>query len=226
MKPDVIVTWPTHCDFPLWRKQIERDRARIDKLIIVFSDHQHGPDMKAHVATQLPWAKFLHAPTHPGDWRNNAVNMALEICTSEWVWFTEQDFTFHEAYWGRIHVSSWGGGRQASGWRDETRWHPSCLFARRWLVEQTSKYFGTPPVDHFWQFSREIDEITVNIANLDTWWFKHMAGLSDNHRILFQRDYDALYKPDELTTYLHSCLASGMVLESAWLESVQAFLEA
>ena len=52
MKPDVIVSWPRHADYPLWRQFIRENRQRFAKVIVAFTDHD-GHDYSQFVVDAM-----------------------------------------------------------------------------------------------------------------------------------------------------------------------------
>lgn len=234
MNVDVVVTWPRHCDYPLWRGALLEQRARFARVLVAFTDHHCRYDYRAHVAAQLgPSVVGFDAPGGEGDWRDLAVNACLELSTAEWVWFTEQDLLIldPDRFWGV--VARHAGDGEALGWREpgSDRWHPSCLLVRREAAERTRRYFGPRPVDHFWTFGRELEGVFdlgrvlgfggILDADVDV---VHLAGLSHNHWLL-DCGRPVTFKPDEFRTYLQSTLAVGGGLEPGWAARVSRYLD-
>lgn len=95
--PDVIISWPKSCDYPLWRKSITENRIYFNEVIIVFTETHQEPDYTEFIKKNLtPYhIQFVTPPqTPPGeDWRHIAVTQALlHSYNAEWIWFTEQDY--------------------------------------------------------------------------------------------------------------------------------------
>jgi hypothetical protein len=232
MKPDVLLTWPTRCDYPLWRKFIKEERERFSRVIVVFSNHG-GPSYRDFVATDLALHNViaLDSPEWYGrDWRDVAVNAALHLSDNPWVWFTEQDFSITDnSFWWT--VSAWEEcGFEIIGLEQDTlpeqpRLHPCCLFVKRELVDATSRYFGPDEGDHFWKFSQELYAVTryprMEISKLDAW--HHMNGLSHNHQLV-DEGKPVLYHPYEFREYLLTCLRSGEALHPEWKRQVEAYV--
>src|SRR3990167_1402006 len=138
MRPDVIVTWPVSCDYPLWRKFIRENRSRFAHVIVAFSPMPGLPDRRDGIESLLNHVDvtFLHTQWANGwDWRDAAVNAALNVSDAEWVWFTEQDFFVHDPYFWKL-VDSFHVHADAIGVREDVRWHPCCLFVRRDNIER------------------------------------------------------------------------------------------
>ena len=221
MRPDLLATWPTNCDYPLWRRWLCEERRRFAKVIVIFSPHPGLLDYRQFVRARLADAdvEFLDAPGQ-GEWRDVAVNAALDRSDAEWVWFTEQDFLIHEPFFWRVVGNCETHGARMIGIKRDERWHPCCLFVKREDVERTPRYFGPEPVDHFWSFGEALVRAGVPKADLDAWLrddgaYTHLAGLSRNHQIIdgWKRGSyplsEELYHPEQLASYLERCLAEG-----------------
>lgn len=225
MKPDVIVTWPHTCDFPLWRKFIREERHRFARVLVCFSTNMGGAvDYRDFVREQMAdIAECFDSPPLDGrDWRDVAVNAALDRSDAEWVWFTEPDFFILQPreFWARLRTYSlWA----AMGWKEHNdRWHPSSLFVHRWLVDKSSRYFGPIPNDHFYTFGLEVERLAGegNFANFE--WsdergvmFEHLQGLAHNH-YLADTGQPVTFHPERFHQYLRDCLQSGETLDERW----------
>lgn len=220
MKPDVIVCWPRNCDYPLWRRFIVAQRWRFGRVFVVFTKHD-GRDLSPWVREHLPYVEFIDGPDGP-DWRDAAVNAALDRSDAEWVWFTEQDFTIGDAagFWRGVEYFAGFPNVRAMGYREDVRWHPACLLVRRSAIDATRRYFGPDPVDHFYSFGEDLGEVfdlgvIFRIAGCE-----HMAGLSQNHWLISQGDPN-IYRSDRFFRYLWECLMSSIALEPGWAEEAE-----
>lgn len=225
MKPDVIVSWPRNCDFPLWRQFIRDNRARFGRVLVVFTEHD-GADYRPFIRENFPEAECFDSPVRgERDWRDVAVNAALDRSDAEWVWFTEQDFLIHspERFWSYVEERiAWDDIWQTHviGWRETAeRLHPSCLFVRRSAIERGRRYFGPDPVDHFWSFGRQLSNILDFEAKLERGRdFEHLQGLSQNHWLLETEGLGApgIFHRERFLRYLEDCLAVTVPLEPSW----------
>lgn len=210
---DVIVSWPRSCDYPLWRQFIRDERARFNRVYAVFTDHD-GPDYSAWVRSNCPEIDFLDSLNRRRDWRDAAVNTALLQSTAERLWFTEQDFFITDpSFWeaeGQVIGFDAGDGRPL---------HPACIFVDRQMVNQTSRYFGPEPVDHFYSFGKELCAL-VRPALL-TGGFSHMQGTSQNHYLIDKGEDVGVFKRDKFQNYLRDCLTAGVPLHSEWSERAE-----
>lgn len=208
MKPDLIICQPRHLDFPLWRKFIRDNRFRFNKIIVVFT-HMNVSDVdyRQFVQDSLREDNVIFLDCLPAeadeDWRNKAVNMALTVSDSEWVWFTEQDFTALDGFWDAVEKAS---KVTSVIWVEVgERPHPCCIFIKRDLIEKTSKNFGVvrDVSDHFSIFTKEIRD-QFPVITIERGWH-HMNGLSQNLRML-QLGEEPNYNPEEFKEYCKRCL--------------------
>ena len=237
---DVIVPWPASCDYPLWRAFLNEERARFSQVTVAFTPPSAEVDYRPFVAEPLQQLDVrvldvVDEIPYPQDWRDYATNMALLDRTAEWVWFTEQDFFIRSPFfWNKISFAMKISLYDAISHEEhsEGRFHPSCLFVRRDLLEgmnlREALYFGPEPVDHFWKFSQRLKAYFV--ADLDRelrlrrgldW--DHPAGLSYNHQLL-EQGRPITFKPDEFRRYLLQCLSCGVALEPGWQQRVTEYL--
>lgn len=220
-KPDVIVTWPQNCDYPVWRYFIRTHRKRFNKVIISFMNpHDENFDYREFVKGAMAEdnVTFLQAPEMSGeDWRNLSVNDALLHCESNWIWFTEMDFfVTSDKFWDEIHLQLMNG-MHLIGIAQGGRLHPACIFAYRNLIERTRKDFGIVEgiSDHFSKFQQDIEAMKdiryVYLADENLYGYKHMNGLSHNWRLVTEGE-KPVYRPDDFMDYLRFSLDLKQVI--------------
>lgn len=214
---DVIVSWPRSHDYPLWRQFIRDERHRFRRVYAVLTEHP-GPDLSVWLRESFD-VDWLDLSTG-ADWRDAAVNTALDHSTAEWVWFTEQDFFVRDGFWESVAA----GRSQAIGFvePDSERWHPACLFVRRAAIDQTSRYFGPDPVDHFYRFGRELQRMTR--LSLVT-GYEHLQGVSQNHALIDRGETAGLWRMGRFRRYLVDCLAADVPLHPGWAERARRVIE-
>ena len=224
MARDVIVCWPRFADHPLWRAFIARERHRFGEVFVVFTEHD-GPDRSGWLRANFPDVTFLDSPDRGDrDWRDVAVNAALDRSTATDVWFTEQDFlvTDPAAFWSQVAASTlWANpvGIAEDGGR---RFHPACIFARRTLIDRTSRYFGPEPVDHFGAFADEAVQLAFPIHL--TAGFTHYRAISEG-QYLMSIGQPPRFHPELYRDWLTRSLAAPVVLEPTWEHLARAALE-
>jgi hypothetical protein len=213
---DLIAVQASNVDFPLWRDFIHTHRDYFNKVVVVFMNPNEGDDYREFIKTAMAGDDITFMDSRPltsgEDWRNVAVNQALDVCPSNWVWFTEQDFfVVSAAFWALIARLMLD--RDAIGYKDgATRLHPSCLFVKRYFIDKTHRDFGIVPdrLDHFARFFTSLRLSGANIGLIEpsyngTEIWYHMNGLSHNLTLL-RRGELVTYKPDEFLGYLQLCL--------------------
>jgi hypothetical protein len=227
MKPDIIVSWPKNCDYPLWRKFISKERDRFNEVIIIITETGDDLDFTGFVADQLDWCRvYVSRKLYPNeDWRNVAVNKGLELSKNDWVWFTEQDFLPEEGFWDEVRKQKDKCG--VISYYQQDRMHPCCIFAKRKIIEKTRKDFGIVPdvLDHFGLFQEDIDTLyyadKIELGYITK--CKHMEGLSHNFNLI-SRGIMPTFKPKEFREYLLECLGSG-VLDKRFVDIVRRYLD-
>lgn len=213
--PDLICAWPLHLDYPLFRKMIKENRRQFNKVIIVFTDmNVRDPNYKIYAQQIMKDDKVTFmdcSPMESGeDWRNKAMNMALSVSNSEWVYFTEQDFLPVPEFWREIQglmKRTDVFGRYQGG-----RLHPCSWFIKRELLNRTSKDFGAngdKGYDHFGLIQRWLDKHDIIMGVIPERLGHHMNGLSQNLHML-QIGLEPNYNPPEFKGYIEDCLKEDM----------------
>lgn len=202
---DVIVSWPQHIDYPLWRRFLNFNRKRFNKVIIVFTQMNMGKDYRDYIKQQLSNVTFIDNDEVSGDWRNIAVNKGLKYSTSEWVWFTEQDFYPRTVFFKQMEEKM--KDNQVVGVLQETRLHPCSLLIKREILDKTSKDFSASPpeYDHFGKIQQDLLKLGAKVTTIDPEYWYHMNGLSQNIYLL-QTGKEPNYQPQEFKTYCETCL--------------------
>lgn len=212
---DVIVCWPRNCDYPLYRAWIKDNLQYFDRFMIVFTETHHGEDYREFVVEDLAGynnINFFHNPPIKADedWRDIAVNYALQESNNPKVWFMEQDLIITDKGflpWALKQLDEY----DVVGYKDgSTRLHPSNLFVKRKAIYSTSHYFGIIPdkLDHFANFYQQLKRVPqIKILELQypSVSFYHMNGLSHNMSLLERRE-TITYQPQEFQGYLALCL--------------------
>lgn len=230
-RPDIVISWPNNCDYPLWRQFIHDNRYRFNNVIIVFTETNTQPDYKDFVRKAMlrDWCLFVQSPAPNSngdgrlDWRDVAVNAGLlHSYNAEWIWFTEQDFFTKNDFWE--HVKKGFDQYGAMGVYDGERLHPCCLFIKREVLNNTCKNFAAnpPEFDHFGAIQRDLTGVPVYVIPQAS--YHHMAGLSHNWRQVAEGGTPN-YKPEEFNNYLKSCLQVTVPLDPQWQAIAEAYLQ-
>lgn len=217
MKPDIVVSWPRNCDYPLWRQFIHNNRDKFSDVIVVFTETYHGDDYRDFVyRVMLPdRVQCIQSPP-PGrnqDWRDVAVNYGLMWCQSDWIWFTEQDFYPNDKFWGELNQGV-SDGKQVMAVYIGERMHPCSIFMERSLLNQTRHNFGIVPdkSDHFSLLQIDIEGLGFDIGRFSDDSYFHFNGLSGNY-YLASAGQTPNYNIEEFKQYLRDCLSANVDLD-------------
>lgn len=228
VRPDLIISWPKSADYPLWRKQIRKNRERFNNVIIVFTETNHGHDYSKFVKDAMfkDFVLCTYAPiTNSGeDWRNNAIHFAfIHSLHTEWLFFTEQDFFFHEGFWDFVNANE---DKDYIGVMDATRLHPCCLFVKRTVLNQTRKNFGIVAgrLDHFGLIQQDLENGNFKGAIIPENLYTHMAGLSHNLTLIFNGNTPN-YHVEELDRYLKASLKVDVPLSKEYTNMITGYFD-
>lgn len=219
-KPDVLVTWPRNCDYPLWRQWIKDNRFRFNRVIVVFMETNQGDDYRDFLRQILPEDNVVvldsPAPQSGEDWRNVAICEGLKHSSAEWVWFTEQDFfVLTEQFWDEVHKAVDQIKVEAVGVLQGARVHPCSLFVKREIINRTRFNFGIEPnkSDHFGMFTEDLANMLVPTAIVandpEQPSYHHYNGLSHNWSLASQNETPN-HELDRFLDYLLQCLNTNV----------------
>jgi hypothetical protein len=226
MVPDLIISWPRNCDYPLWRQFIAKNRWLFNNVVIVFTETNQGHDYRDFIRislTSVPGITILESPeTNGEDWRHVAVTHALNVIDTlepaDWVFFTEQDFFItSDRFWDEVLKAEKEGNEVIATLEGSLRIHPSCIFIKRSLLNKTKRYFGVVAgvCDHFGQLQKDLEEIEPKIHFIMR-NYHHMVGLSHNMTLAYngQEPNRGLH---DFCKYLNMCLQSGEVMPAGFV---------
>ncbi len=232
--PDIIVSWPRNCDYPLWRQYIRDHRAQFNEIIIVFTETNQGEDYRQFVTDAMLPDHVLTVWEYQRDgrmdWRDQAIKAGLvHSYNAPWILFTEQDFlpNDHDTFWRHIEVEMIETGAKVICAKDQERLHPCFMLFDRRALNQLSLDFGIVPdkLDHFGLIQKQLDvmnESQVWYTTLPNDLYSHMNGLSHNMTLVSQGGYPN-YKPTEFTQYLQSCTQVSVPLDYRFLQVVREY---
>jgi hypothetical protein len=228
MKPDIITTWPSHNDYPLWRQFIRDNRDRFDKVIIVFMNPNRGIDYRDFVKKAMADDNCLmiNSPEVKSgeDWRNVAVNHGLKFSKSKWIWFTEQDFfPIRDEFWKDVEYKL--KGFECVAYDSSGRLHPCCIFITRKLLDTLDKDFGIVPgqSDHFGKIQAQIEPKTC-WGEVNKVFCKHYNGLTHNFTLISEGGMPN-YRPGEFDEYLRKCIYVDVPHSEHFDEVVRKYYE-
>ena len=230
IKPDIIVSWPRNCDYPLWRQFIHDNREKFNLVIVVFTETNVGENYREFVkkAMAKDWVLFAENPEIPGgeDWRNVAVNHALiQSYNAEWVWFTEQDFFPKDGFWENVQAMVDDDLRYIAV-KQGDRIHPCSLFLRRDLLSSLRKDFAAnpPEYDHFGNIQKQLEqrEERIGVIHPDQW--QHLNGLSHNMRLVSDGGLPN-YDPKEFDEYVQKCMKVTVPLDARFVNWANSYFQ-
>lgn len=187
IKPAVILTWDISTDCPVARWNLTRFKDYFNSIYIAFSDHHAGHDLSNFIRNKLPFCKFIEPKRKRDDWRDDAVNNAIDEVPDSvtHVLFLEQDFLIKDhTFFDRVLNDD---KLNFLCYIEGKRIHPAFAVVKKELIDKTNRDFSaTPPGDHFHQFFKEL-EIFTDKTNLESLGVKHkedyfhMQGTNQNY---------------------------------------------
>lgn len=232
--PDVIVSFPRHADYPLWRQQIHDNRSLFTKVIVVFTNMNVQKDYREFIKMTMKDDNITFVDSDPvvspDDWRNIAVNTGLRYSDAQWVWFTEQDFFWKDGFWDAVKVYTAEFDVVSANVGD--RMHPCCIFIKRKLLDEHTRLdFGVIPdkSDHFSKVQEDLQDQPKAI--IPDSLYTHMSGLSQNMYLLTCRKFfgkdprDIVTYPNEFNKYCEDCLKVTVPMHRDFEEMFSEYIQ-
>jgi len=204
--PNILITQPTHVDFPLFRYQMEKYKKYFNKLIICFSPGIKDRNLEEFFRKNMPDAEFVMPYSNYPDWRQNSMMALLNRSNTDYVILLEQDFMIKdENFFEKLYP--YARNNQFIGYSEGDRIHPAFSIIKTELLYLTSKDFSAYPdqgMDHFGKFFKELCNL-VKFRDIREFGLKerkdfyHLAGCTQNFHCF--REGQPFYKPDEFLTY-------------------------
>lgn len=231
IKPDVIVSWPKNSDYPLWRQFIRDNRNRFAQVVVVFTETHDGRDYSAFVKKSMAGQAitFVDSPIVGSgqDWRDVAVKEGLKFAnTSEWIWFTEQDFYPKPGFFEEIFENPAEMLTEVFAAYQGERMHPCSILIRRKTLAETKMNFGIDPgrLDHFGLIQEDIYRINAVIQPIHPDLYHHYNGLSHNFRLICDGQ-PPVYQPAEFFYYLRESLDADVPLDPDFVEIAKKWVK-
>ena len=222
MKPDVIFTWPTGCDYPLARLQLATFRKYFKDVIVVF--YSHGKiDLSDFIRRAHKDFRCFFSPVNNECWREAAVTMALKKSMSDEVIFTEQDFFWKSEKFLET-VAEARKKYDIVGIKQSNRLHPCFIQTSRALIERTSKDFSVQgqDKDHFQRFAAEalavgsfIDLKDIGLFEGTDWY--HFSSMTWNLMRIFDDDIKEMHESLEFLVYNAYSRTKQVPQDPRWL---------
>lgn len=229
IKPSVIVCWPTHVDYPLFRYNLERFKSYFDTVFIAITQRTiPDPYYMEFVRQQLPWVRF-ESVSSDGDWRSIQIKDIVDnFVTSSYVLFLEQDFLIRDKRFFEVILNQFE--HPVVYYEEGERIHPACALVPLDVIRKTSRDFSArpPAYDHFGLFFREVLRMThgTDLESLGLHSgedYYHMAGFTNNYHCI--REGQPLYKPDEFVAYNRYVQTLPVAQHPVFLERCKAIEE-
>lgn len=226
MKPDLLICWIKHADYPIFRATLRKHRDFFGKIIIYWSEHFRDDYFDKFIQRDLedlgnieflPNIEYQYGIE---DWRNIATNHMLKYTTSEWVCSVEQDWFSRD--WDQLLeiVAKKMETHDLIGWdaecEDGIYIHPAFWFIKRSVLEQTRKDFSARDrLDHFGWITRDVQKIGGKIFGLE--WDGglncspnakahsfHLGGVNQNYINGLQEGF-VFHRPEVFMIYNYWC---------------------
>lgn len=191
-KPDLLLQYCVYCDYPIYRAWMQKYRDRFGKIIIYPSRHHGVLDLEKFAKQTIPetWVDPVVIDYGVEDWRQAETDPMLKHVTSDWIWFSEQDFFCKdwEKFFADIERES--KTNDLMGLWNPTNfpyYHPSCLIIKTEVLNKTNKDFkahaGINGADHFCMITKDAIKNGANNKSIQNMgWGEnkafHLGGLT------------------------------------------------
>mgnify|MGYP001563284138 FL=1 len=215
-KPDLLITWIKHCDYPIFRLFLKRHRDFFGKVIIYWSEHFRHMYYDAFIQKALvdygiecqflPNIEYKYGVE---DWRNIATNYMLQQSTSEWVCSVEQDWFVKD--WEKLLTEVVVNSSKADllgWWQPNGKYvHPAFWFMKREALEKTRKDFAAHDgFDHFGWITQDHLANGGKIISTQDMGFEdfkdafHLGGVNQNY-LQFGTPGYVFHRPEIFSVY-------------------------
>lgn len=224
-RPDLLITFIKHCDYPIFRRFLRRHRQRFGKVIIYWSEHFRHMYFNRFIEKDLADLNITFLQNIPykygyEDWRNIATNYMLKFSDSEWVCSIEQDFFTKD--WEKLldavteasktyDFLGYKGRDQQQSYQQYLKGdyvHPAFWFIKKSLLDKTEKDFSAKPdqgCDHFGLITRDVVKLGVPIWYSQDNGFPeenafHQGGINVNYINAFEPGF-VMHRPELFYIY-------------------------
>lgn len=234
-RPDLIICWIKHADYPIFRATLRKHRDFFGKIIIYWSEHFRDiyfdefiqKDLESLGNIQfLPNIEYKYGEE---DWRNVATNYMLKHTDSEWVCSVEQDW--FDKDWDKTLTLITEASKDADlmgWWQPNGKYiHPGFWFMKRESLEKTNKDFSAHGVfDHFGWITKDAQDLGMKIITLDDLELDtnvdpnadcfHLGGVNQNYLEGLKEEF-VFHRPDIFMIYNHWCRKSNVPQDSKFV---------
>lgn len=226
-KPDLLICWIKHADYPLFRATLRKHRDFFGRIIIYWSEHFRDIYFDKFIQEDLDdlgdivFLDNIDYKYGVEDWRNVATNYMLKYADSEWVCSVEQDWFSKD--WDQLltmvteamqtnDLVGWG----ATSGAKQFYIHPAFWFIKRELLDQTTKDFSARDgEDHFGWITRDVEQLGAKIFCIDrdgglncspdpTAHSFHLGGVNQNYLEGLKPDF-VFHRPEAFMVYNFEC---------------------
>lgn len=183
-KPDLMICWIRHVDFPLARQWIRDHREFFGKIIIYWSEHFRDMYLDKFMEESLKdldivFLQPIEYEYGVSDWRNIATTLMLSHSGSEWICSVEGDFLTTD--WTKLleavteasktydflgFKGHQGQNTHQAPYLTGNYVHPAFWFMKRETLERTNKDFSADPkrgADHFGLITQDAERLGIPI---------------------------------------------------------------
>ena len=227
MKPDLIATYPTNCDYPLWRKFIKDNRSYFNNVIIAFSKGFEGFDYSdfVRVAMSDDDVVFSNPPSYMlmEDWRHESIHRALLFTTSDDFLFMEQDFIVDRK--GLNKAKKLFLKADVVGVYEGERLHPCFMLIKSETLRNTNLDFSVKHgiYDHFGRIQKDLISNSAKIEILPSNYYEHLNGLTNNFYLISSGRLPN-YNPERFKKYIEDSLNTDIVLNDNYIKVCNNYL--
>jgi hypothetical protein len=238
-KPDLLITWIKHCDYPIFREFLVNHSNFFNKIIIYWSEHNRFPYFDHFIQDAIrqdvyelfdhPEIIFLDPiETDWGkeDWRNKSTNYMLHFSESEWVCSIEQDWFSND--WNKLLTATQEAMKDndlVGWWQENNEYiHPSYWFIKRNILDQTNKDFSARDgQDHFGWISKDVIKMNGKIKTTQQMGFVdfkdcfHLGGVNQNYLEGMKKDF-VFHRPEIFYVYNYWCQKAEVTQDSRFTQ--------
>lgn len=224
MRPDLLITWIRHTDYPIFRYILRKYRDFFGEVFIYFSEHYRDIYFDDFLKEAMAKDRVTFIEPQPidhglEDWRNKATNIMLDASKSEWVCSVEQDWFCKD--WDLVlnkieekskdyDLLGWAGKSGAKNFYI----HPAFFFISRELLERSRRDFSAKEgEDHFGHITRDVEALGSPIYDLESELdcvvkpeadCFHLGGVNQNYLASHDRKY-AFHRWEPFSVYNYWC---------------------
>lgn len=242
-KPDLMICWIKHADYPIFRETLRKHRDFFGKIVIYWSEHFRDIYFDEFIQKDLeslgnieflPNIEYKYGQE---DWRNVATNYMLKYTDSDWICSVEQDW-FSSDWDKLLEVTSKAmENNDFVGWQHPGGYiHPGYWFIKRELLERTNKDFSARDgQDHFGWITQDALKLGVKLFDIDKdgglkcdipSYFNletqgldamHMGGVNQNYLAGLTPNHD-FHRADIFMVYNYWCRKANVIQDPRFTE--------